>query len=91
MIKGKSHANVETPNGQAGGSAAQDASSPVATLGEAQRLAAMILECLAGVRAPPSAAEILGISLPRYYQLEARALQGLVAALAPRCYTQVSR
>jgi hypothetical protein len=26
----------------------------------------------------------LGISLPRYYQLEARALEGLVAALAPR-------
>jgi hypothetical protein len=64
--------------------AVQDSSSPAATLSEAQRLAAMILECLAGVRTPPTAAEFLGISLPRYYQLEARALEGLVAALAPR-------
>jgi hypothetical protein len=62
----------------------QDSSATVITLSEAQKLAAMILECLAGVRAPPSAAELLGISLPRYYQLETRALEGLVAALAPR-------
>jgi hypothetical protein len=27
---------------------------------------------------------VLGISLPRYYQLEAQALEGLVAALGPR-------
>jgi hypothetical protein len=47
-------------------------------------LAAAILEVLAGVRSPPAAAELVGISLPRYYQLEARALAGLVAALAPR-------
>lgn len=59
-------------------------SSPAATPSEAQRLAAAILECLAGVRSPPSAAEWLGISLPRYYQLEARALEGLVEALSPR-------
>lgn len=59
------------------------ASPLAATPSEAQRLAAAILEVLAGVRAP-AAAELLGISLPRYYQLEARALEGLVAALAPR-------
>jgi hypothetical protein len=57
---------------------------PAATPSEAQRLAATILEVLAGVYAPTQAAEALAISLPRYYQLEARALEGLVAALAPR-------
>jgi hypothetical protein len=51
---------------------------------EAQRLAAAILEVLAGVRTPSQAAEALGVSLPRYFQLETRALQGLVAGCAPR-------
>jgi hypothetical protein len=55
-----------------------------ATPSEAQRLAATILEVLAGMRSPPEASQTLSISLPRYYQLEARALEGLVAALAPR-------
>jgi hypothetical protein len=58
--------------------------APAATPSEAQRLAATILEVLAGVYTPTKAAEALSISLPRYYQLEARALEGLVAALAPR-------
>ena len=62
----------------------KDTALPAATPSEAQRLAAAILECLAGLRAPPEAAELLGISLPRYYQLEARALEGLVEALGPR-------
>lgn len=62
----------------------KETSPPAATPSEAQRLAAAILECLAGVRSPPGAAEVLGISLPRYYQLEARALGGLVEALGPR-------
>lgn len=64
--------------------AVKSSSPPAATPSEAQRLAAVILECLAGVRAPPAAAELLQVSLPRYYQLEARALDGLVAALGPR-------
>src|SRR5271166_2050204 len=51
---------------------------------EAQRLAAAILEVLAGVRTPSQAAEVLGVSLPRYYQIETRALQALVASCAPR-------
>lgn len=59
-------------------------SPPAATPGEAQRLAATILEVLAGIHSPPEAARALSISLPRYYQLEARAIEGLVAALAPR-------
>jgi hypothetical protein len=51
---------------------------------EAKRLAAVILEVLAGVRQPSQAAEALQVSLPRYYQLETRALQGLLAACEPR-------
>ena len=51
---------------------------------EAQRLAAAILEVLAGVRTPSQAADVLGVSLPRYYQVETRAMQALVAACAPR-------
>ena len=51
---------------------------------EAQLLAAAILEVLAGVRTPRQAAEALGVSLPRYYQVETRALQALVAGCAPR-------
>ena len=51
---------------------------------EAKRLAAVILEVLAGVRQPGQAAEALQLSLPRYYQVETRALQGLLAACEPR-------
>jgi hypothetical protein len=55
-----------------------------ATLGqgasaEARRLAAAVLEVLAGARAPAEAASALGLSLVRYYQVEARALRALVA------------
>lgn len=51
---------------------------------EAQRLAAAILEVLAGMRTPGQAAEALGVSLPRYFQLETRALAALVAGCAPK-------
>ena len=51
---------------------------------EASRMAVVILEVLAGVRSPQDAANTLGITSPRYYQLETRALNGLVAALKPR-------
>jgi hypothetical protein len=51
---------------------------------EAQRLAAAVLEVLAGVRTPGQAAEALGVTQPRYYQIETRAMQALVAACAPR-------
>jgi hypothetical protein len=50
----------------------------------ARRKAHLILEVLAGVRTPTSAAEELAIPLPRYYQWEDRAVAGLVAALEPR-------
>jgi hypothetical protein len=51
---------------------------------EANRLAVVILEVLAGGRTPLDAAAVLGVALARYYQLEIRALEGLVAALEPR-------
>ena len=51
---------------------------------EASRLAVLILEVLAGGRTPLDAAKTLGVKLPRYYQLETRALQGLITALEPR-------
>jgi hypothetical protein len=51
---------------------------------EAQRFAAAILEVLAGVRTPTDAAGAMGVSVPRYYLWEQRALEGLVAACEPR-------
>jgi len=51
---------------------------------DAKRKAAVILEVLAGARGPGDAAEALGVSPNRYYQLESRALQGLVTACEPR-------
>src|SRR5262245_40101259 len=51
---------------------------------DAKRLAAVILEVWAGMRTPVQAAEALGLSLPRYYQIEANGLQGLVAACTPK-------
>lgn len=49
----------------------------------ARRQAAAILEVLAGLRRPSDAAQVLGTSLPRYYQLERRALLGLLSACEP--------
>jgi len=40
------------------------------TSATAKRLAAAILEVLAGARTPTEAAQTLELSLPRYYQLE---------------------
>jgi hypothetical protein len=51
---------------------------------EARRLAAAVLEVLAGARTPSEAAAALGVSLVRYYQLEARALRALVAGCEAR-------
>jgi hypothetical protein len=51
---------------------------------EAKRMALAILDVLVGSRTPLQAAECLGVSLPRYYQLESRALDGLLAACEPR-------
>lgn len=51
---------------------------------DARQIAAAILEVLGGVRLPSDAASAVGISLARYYQLESRALEGLVSACEPR-------
>src|SRR4029077_6435566 len=51
---------------------------------EAKRLAAAILEVLAGARTPIEAATALGLSVPRYYQVEAQALRGLLEACEPK-------
>ena len=53
--------------------------SPTAT-----RLAVGILEVLSGVYGPGEGSRLLGLSLTRYYALEARGVQGLVQALEPR-------
>ena len=50
---------------------------------EARKLAAAILEVLGGVRTTTDAAQVLGCSLPRYYQLEARGVEGLLSACEP--------
>jgi sugar-specific transcriptional regulator TrmB len=51
---------------------------------EAKRLAAAILEVLAGARTPTEAATALGLSVPRYYQVEALGLRGLLEACEPK-------
>jgi len=51
---------------------------------DARRAAAVILEVLAGLRTPADAAVVLGIRPQGYYLFEQRAVQGLVAACAPR-------
>jgi hypothetical protein len=51
---------------------------------EAKRLTAAILEVLAGTRTPTEASEALGVSLPRYYALEGRALEAMLKACEPK-------
>jgi hypothetical protein len=51
---------------------------------EAQQVAAVILEVLAGVRTPTEAARVLSFSVPRYYLWEQRAIEGLARACEPR-------
>src|SRR5437588_9217085 len=47
---------------------------------DAKRVAAAILEVLAGARTPSEAAAALAMSVPHYYHVETRALRGLLAA-----------
>jgi len=56
----------------------QDASA------EARRVAAVVLEVLAGILGTGEAAEVLGWSPPQYYKAEARALEGLLRGCEPR-------
>ncbi len=50
---------------------------------EARRHAACVLEVIAGLRTPEQAAEALGVSLPTYYNLESRAMRGLIHGCTP--------
>ena len=49
-----------------------------------RRRALLVLEVLAGLRSAPQAAEELNMPLQSYYQLEERAVKGLVAACEPQ-------
>ena len=51
---------------------------------EAKRSAAFVLEVLSGTKTTIDASRELGVTLARYYQLEARALQGVLTALEPK-------
>ena len=51
---------------------------------QANKLAAVVLDVLAGVRLPAQAAQEAGISLPGYYHLEQRVLDAIVRACEPR-------
>jgi hypothetical protein len=51
---------------------------------DARRIASAVLEVMAGIRTPTDAASALSISMPRYYILEKRALEGLIGACEPR-------
>jgi hypothetical protein len=78
-----------TPPAAAGGAGRRGRSTGGETLGrdasrDARLLAAAVLEVLAGARTPAEASAALGLSLPRYYQLEQQALRGLTAACEPR-------
>ena len=46
---------------------------------DARKVAALILEVLAGQLHPSEAAKAVGVGLPRYYQMEKRGLEGLIA------------
>ena len=50
---------------------------------DSRKQAAVVLEVLAGVRSPEQACTALGISLPTYYNLETRALRGLIWSCTP--------
>jgi hypothetical protein len=50
----------------------------------AKQIAVAVLETLSGELCTTEAAAKLGVSLSRYYQLETRALQGLLEAVEPR-------
>ena len=58
--------------------------SPIAGSAKARRYAAAILSVLAGERTTAEGSEMMGVTLPRYYALETRAIEGMVEALEPR-------
>lgn len=81
MSKAKSEGASPTKRGRRPGPAGP---TVVGGSRDARRLAAVLLEVLAGLRTPADAAANAGVSLPRFYALESRALGGLIAACEPR-------
>jgi hypothetical protein len=75
---------ADRPDGAVDRVGADEGRTSFAGSGEARQLAATILEVLAGAQSPGEAARALGISVARYYQLEVRAVAGLVAACEDR-------
>ncbi len=65
---------------------AKAAATPAERIGSerARRIAAVILDVLAGNRTPSEAAKSLELSLARYYTLEQQGIVGLIAACEPR-------
>ena len=90
MSEAKPSMATASPSAPPRGAAAREGSrgprfKPQAAVSrDAQRVAAAILEVLAGVRTPTEAAAAVGLSVPRYYLWEQRALEGLVRACEPR-------
>ena len=58
--------------------------APLHSSKRAKQIAVAVLETLSGELGTTEAAEKLGVSLSRYYQLETRALQGLLEAVEPK-------
>lgn len=50
----------------------------------ARKHVAIVLEALSGAIGTSEASEQMGVSLSRYYQLEGRALKGMLAAMEPK-------
>jgi hypothetical protein len=49
----------------------------------ARKAAAAVLHVIAGLKSPTEASQSIGVSINRYYQLEAKALSAMVMALEP--------
>jgi hypothetical protein len=60
------------------------AAAPIEGSRKARQHTAAILSVLAGEKTTAEASGMMKVSLPRYYQLETRALSGMVKALEPR-------
>ena len=85
--------NKDVPQAAAGNGAAQSSAStkprrrapcPQPGSRQANKLAVIVLDVLAGVRVPAQAAQEAGISQQSYYHLEQRVLDAIVRACEPR-------
>lgn len=72
------------PDEAAEAAARTDAAEALPGSRDAKRMAALLLETLAGLRSAPEASEAMGIALARYYVLEERALEAIIQAMEPR-------